>query len=146
MALVSPRLPRSLPCDGAGGGGRRRRARGTWCSAIAVDAPLASVSGIRWGSSKLQGTRSEMEDDVVLRSDGLAGFSFAAVLDGHAGFSSVEFLRFTSPCLVRFWEELYKECVLALQGGLLLTSKNFAAVRDAIQKAFEDVDAKLLTW
>ncbi|KAJ8492446.1 hypothetical protein OPV22_014167 [Ensete ventricosum] len=136
MALVSPRLPRSLPCDGAGGGGRRRRARGTWCSAIAVDAPLASVSGIRWGSSKLQGTRSEMEDDVVLRSDGLAGFSFAAVLDGHAGFSSVEFLR----------EELYKECVLALQGGLLLTSKNFDAVRDAIQKAFEDVDAKLLTW
>ncbi|CAL9751127.1 unnamed protein product [Musa acuminata subsp. burmannicoides] len=138
MALVSPRLPRSLPCDGAGGGGRRRRrrARGTWCSAIAVDAPLASVSGIRWGSSKLQGARSEMEDDVVLRSDGLAGFSFAAVLDGHAGLSSVEFLR----------EELYKECVLALQGGLLLTSKNFAAVRDAIQKAFEDVDAKLLIW
>lgn len=43
-------------------------------------------------------------------------------------------------------EELYKECVLALQGGLLLTSKNFAAVRDAIQKAFEDVDAKLLIW
>ncbi|CAL9116294.1 unnamed protein product [Musa textilis] len=137
MALVSPRLPRSLPCEGAGGGGRRRRrARGTWCSAIAVDAPLASVSGIRWGSSKLQGARSEMEDDVVLRSDGLAGFSFAAVLDGHAGFSSVEFLR----------EELYKECSLALQGGLLLTSKNFAAVRDAIQKAFEDVDAKLLIW
>ncbi|THU61983.1 hypothetical protein C4D60_Mb01t00350 [Musa balbisiana] len=138
MALVSPRLPRSLPCDGAGGGGRRRRrrARGTWCSAIAVDAPLASVSGIRWGSSKLQGARSEMEDDVVLRSDGLAGFSFAAVFDGHAGLSSVEFLR----------EELYKECVLALQGGLLLTSKNFAAVRDAIQKAFEDVDAKLLIW
>lgn len=43
-------------------------------------------------------------------------------------------------------EELYKECVLALQGGLLLTTKNFAAVRDAIQKAFEDVDAKLLIW
>lgn len=35
-----------------------------------------------------------MEDDVVLRSDGLDGFAFAAVFDGHAGFSSVEFLRF----------------------------------------------------
>ncbi|KAJ6677378.1 PROTEIN PHOSPHATASE 2C [Salix viminalis] len=32
--------------------------------------------------------------------DGLEGFSFAAVFDGHAGFSSVKFLR----------DELYKEC------------------------------------
>ncbi|XP_038987151.1 probable protein phosphatase 2C 5 isoform X2 [Phoenix dactylifera] len=135
MALLSPRLPRSLLPYGVGGG-RTRRARGTWCSAIAVDAPLASVSGIRWGSSKLQGPRSEMEDDVVVRSDGLDGFSFAAVFDGHAGFSSVEFLR----------NELYKECTIALQGGLLLTSKNFNAVRDAIQKAFQNVDSKLLIW
>ncbi|KAF9602378.1 hypothetical protein IFM89_027085 [Coptis chinensis] len=36
----------------------------------------------------------EKEDDVVVRSDGdIGGFSFAAVFDGHAGFSSVEFLR-----------------------------------------------------
>ncbi|WOK91368.1 putative protein phosphatase 2C 5 [Canna indica] len=135
MALLSPQLPRTIPCAGVGGG-RRRRLRGTCCSAIAVEAPLTGVSGVRLGSSKLQGARSEMEDDVVLRSDGLGGFSFAAVLDGHAGFSTVEFLR----------EELYKECVTALQGGLLLTSKNFAAARDAIQKAFESVDAKLLIW
>ncbi|KAG1367673.1 protein phosphatase 2C 57 [Cocos nucifera] len=131
------RLPRSLLPYGVDvGGGRTRRARGTWCSAIAVDTPLANVSGIRWGSSKLQGPRSEMEDDVVVRSDGLDGFSFAAVFDGHAGFSSVEYLR----------NELYKECTIALQGGLLLTSKNFNAVRDAIQKAFQNVDSKLLIW
>ncbi|XP_010924897.1 probable protein phosphatase 2C 5 [Elaeis guineensis] len=137
MALLSPRLPRSLLPYGVDvGGGRTRKARGTWCSAIAVDAPLANVSGIRWGSSKLQGPRSEMEDDVVVRSDGLDGFSFAAVFDGHAGFSSVEFLR----------NELYKECTIALQGGLLLTSKNYNAVRDAIQKAFQNVDSKLLIW
>ncbi|XP_031487211.1 protein phosphatase 2C 57 isoform X2 [Nymphaea colorata] len=48
---------------------------------------------IRWGWSCLQGPRSEMEDDVVVRSDSLHGFDYAAVFDGHAGFSSVQFLR-----------------------------------------------------
>lgn len=57
---------------------------------------MAGISGIRWGSSKLQGARPEMEDEVVLQYDGLSGFSFAAILDGHAGFSCVEFLRFAS--------------------------------------------------
>lgn len=74
-----------------GGEGRR------FCSALAIDAPasLASVSGIRWGSVQLKGAREEMEDDVVIiQSDGLDGFSYAAVFDGHAGFSSVKFLRF----------------------------------------------------
>lgn len=37
-----------------------------------------------------------MEDEAVVRSDGLDGFSFAAVFDGHAGFSSVKFLRWVS--------------------------------------------------
>lgn len=76
---------------------RTRRTRPRQCSAIAVDAPsplAGGVAGVRWGSSRVQGPRSEMEDDVVLRSDGLDGFAFAAVFDGHAGFSSVEFLRF----------------------------------------------------
>ena len=38
-----------------------------------------------------------MEDDVVIvksSADGLDAFSFAAVFDGHAGYSSVKFLRF----------------------------------------------------
>lgn len=66
------------------------------CSAIAIDAPssLTDVAGIRWGSTSLQGAREEMEDDIIIRSDGLEGFSFAAIFDGHAGFSSVKFLRF----------------------------------------------------
>jgi protein phosphatase 1A len=35
-----------------------------------------------------------MEDEVLLRPGSLLdGFSFAAVLDGHAGFSAVQFLR-----------------------------------------------------
>lgn len=39
-----------------------------------------------------------MEDDAVLvrSGDDLHGFSFAAVFDGHAGFSSVKFLRFVN--------------------------------------------------
>ncbi|XP_020269241.1 probable protein phosphatase 2C 5 isoform X4 [Asparagus officinalis] len=139
-ALLSPQLQRSLPNLGGGiTSVRTRRTRPRQCSAIAVDVPSSlagGVSGVRWGSSSVQGRRSEMEDDVVLRSDGLDGFAFAAVFDGHAGFSSVEFLR----------DELYNECVEVLQGGLLLTSKNFDAIKAGIAKAFETVDKKLLTW
>lgn len=62
-------------------------------SAMAINTAASSLAGIRWGSVKFQGRREEMEDDVVVRSDGLNGFSFAAVFDGHAGFSSVQFLR-----------------------------------------------------
>ncbi|MQL94562.1 hypothetical protein Taro_027219 [Colocasia esculenta] len=134
-AMMSLRLQQSLLCPG----GRSRRVSRRWCScsAIAVDAPSSatSVSGIRWGSSKLQGLRAEMEDDVVIRADGLGGFTFAAVFDGHAGFSSVDFLR----------DELYKECVTALQAGSLLGSKNFSAIQDVLCRAFQVVDAKLLS-
>ncbi|CAH8262114.1 unnamed protein product [Arabidopsis lyrata] len=35
-----------------------------------------------------------MEDDTVIRSDALDSFSYAAVFDGHAGSSSVKFLRY----------------------------------------------------
>lgn len=49
------------------------------------------------------------------------------------------------PC-ISCRDELYKECVTALQGGLLLTSKNFNAIKAGIAKAFETVDTKLLIW
>ncbi|KAH7860329.1 hypothetical protein Vadar_012184 [Vaccinium darrowii] len=69
------------------------RAGSRCCFANAINAPSSvssSAAGVRWGSIKLQGTREEMEDDVVVvRSDDLDGFSYAAVFDGHAGFSSV---------------------------------------------------------
>lgn len=72
------------------------RGKNHCCSAIAIDAPssLGGISGIRWGSASFQGLREEMEDDVVVQSDGLDGFCFAAVFDGHGGVSSVKFLRF----------------------------------------------------
>ncbi|KAH7854467.1 hypothetical protein Vadar_014136 [Vaccinium darrowii] len=110
------------------------------CSAIAIDGPSSvssGAAGVRWGSIKLQGAREEMEDDVVVvRSDDLDGFSYAAVFDGHAGFSSVKFLR----------EELYKECVATLQRGLLLSGKDLDNTSKALQEAFERADAKLLHW
>ncbi|KAK3229646.1 hypothetical protein Dsin_001527 [Dipteronia sinensis] len=108
------------------------------CSAIAIDAPssLGGVAAIRFGSTTLQGSREEMEDDVFVQSDGLDGFSFAAVFDGHGGVSTVKFLR----------DELYKECVAALQGGLLLRAKDANAVRKALQEAFETTDTKLSNW
>ena len=51
------------------------------------------MSGVRWGSTALQGFREEMEDDILVRPDGLDGFSFAAVFDGHGGLASVKYLR-----------------------------------------------------
>ncbi|KAI5657641.1 hypothetical protein M9H77_26434 [Catharanthus roseus] len=113
---------------------------GTCCSAIAIDAPssLSGVSSIKWGSTQLQGVREEMEDDLIIvqSEDDLDGFSFAAVFDGHAGFSSVKFLR----------NELYKECVAALQGGVLLNGKDLDTVKKALEEAFKSADAKLLSW
>ncbi|XWS37999.1 hypothetical protein CRYUN_Cryun19dG0092900 [Craigia yunnanensis] len=108
------------------------------CSAIAIDAPssLTEVAGIRWGSTSVQGTREEMEDDFVIRLDGFDGFSFAAVFDGHGGVSSAKFLR----------DELYKECVTALQGGILLKGGDFNAIKKALVEAFENADKKLLNW
>ncbi|XP_076927696.1 protein phosphatase 2C 57-like [Bidens hawaiensis] len=110
------------------------------CSAIAIDAPpsYGVAPGIRWGSAKLQGAREEMEDDAVIvaNNDDLDGFYFAAVFDGHAGFSSVNFLR----------EELYKECVKALEGGQLLVKKDFVGIKNALQEAFQKADAKLVNW
>ncbi|KAJ3701987.1 hypothetical protein LUZ61_005692 [Rhynchospora tenuis] len=135
MALLSP--PRLLPL-GSSGARICVSKVGVRCAATiaAADAAVTDLSRIRWGSTKLQGPRSEMEDDVIVRSDGLDGFSFAAVFDGHAGFSSVQFLR----------DELYKECSLALQGGSVLNSKNIDAIKDAIQLAFMNVDSRLSSW
>ncbi|KAF3484891.1 hypothetical protein F2Q69_00057500 [Brassica cretica] len=154
MALLRPHLhrfhsnalhqsaPHINPIVDAGGGlvvyptyGRRRRHRR---SAIAIDAPssLAGVTPIRWGYTSVQGFREEMEDDIVIRSEALDSFSFAAVFDGHAGSSSVKFLR----------EELYKGCVEALQVGSLLKGGDFGAIKGALVEAFESVDQSLLKW
>lgn len=95
---------------------------------------MSGVTGIRWGSVKLQGAREEMEDDlVVVKPDTVDGFSFAAVLDGHGGSSSVQFIR----------DELYKECSAALQGDLLLRGKDFNTIKAALAKAFMNLDARL---
>ncbi|TKW14910.1 hypothetical protein SEVIR_5G198100v4 [Setaria viridis] len=150
MALLSPRVPRLPPSTFTAGAGAATTAvgirccgRGARCQATAAGGvaaagpPSSELEAIRWGSAKLQGARDEMEDEVVLRTGCLLdGFSFAAVFDGHAGFSAVKFLR----------DELYKECAAALDGGKVLSTKNLEAITDSIQRAFAAVDAKLSTW
>ncbi|GAB2221890.1 hypothetical protein Droror1_Dr00013083 [Drosera rotundifolia] len=115
----------------------RVRGKGLRCySTIAIDVATTSsgVAGIRWGSTKLQGMREEMEDDlVIVEAERVDGFSFAAVFDGHGGLSSVRFLR----------DELFKECFAALEGGMLLSAKDFNVARRALQDAFQNVDARL---
>lgn len=103
MALLSPRVPR-LPLAAHSAGALRccgrvaasaARCQVTASGSVAAGSSSSSeLEAIRWGSAKLQGAREEMEDEVVLRPESLLhGFSFAAVLDGHAGFSTVQFLR-----------------------------------------------------
>ncbi|KAF7816676.1 protein phosphatase 2C 57 isoform X1 [Senna tora] len=150
MALPSPQIQRfvisKLHSRSTSINGNRRNnsftttSRGRCCSAIAIDTPssLTDVAGIRWGSIALQGLREEMEDAIVLRPGGLDPFSFAAVFDGHGGFSSVQFLS------SNYRDELYKECLTALQGGLLLARKDFQAIKAALQEAFANADASLL--
>jgi hypothetical protein len=63
---------------------------------VASGSAQAEVSvdrGITIGQVALQGPREEMEDEVVLESHGPNGFVYAAIFDGHAGFSSAQFLR-----------------------------------------------------
>jgi protein phosphatase 1A len=162
MALLCPRAPRlppSIVCC----------VRGARCHATAAGGVAAAgrLGAIRWGSAKLQGRRDEMEDEIVLRPGALLdGFSFAAVLDGHAGFSAVRFLRHAPipgflilffhaliqlppPLYSPAWrcrDELYKECAAALDGGAVLSTKNLEAITASIQRAFVAVDAKLTTW
>lgn len=100
------------------------------------ESQIPSTSGITWADIALQGPRPEMEDAVVVRVDALNGFNYAAVFDGHAGFSSVKFLR----------EELYRECTGALQNGLLLESNDFSIIEKAITSAFVQADSRLLSW
>ncbi|GLJ36224.1 hypothetical protein SUGI_0727150 [Cryptomeria japonica] len=106
-----------------------------------MDLPTSDTpaeGSIKWGHTRVQGPRSEMEDDIVLRVEeqALNGFTYAAVFDGHAGFSSVKFLK----------EELYKKCAEALQDGLLLESKDLDATKEALGKAFLEADRQLLSW
>lgn len=176
MALLSPRVPRLPPSTftsvaGARCFGPAARCQATAAGGVAAAGPPSSeLEAIRWGSAKLQGARDEMEDEVLLRPGSLLdGFSFAAVLDGHAGFSAVQFLRHPADPLLycflifkkilplnearlpaarsrRFRDELYKECAAALDGGAVLSTKNLDAITASIQRAFAAVDAKLSTW
>uniref|UniRef100_A0A7N0U211 protein-serine/threonine phosphatase n=1 Tax=Kalanchoe fedtschenkoi TaxID=63787 RepID=A0A7N0U211_KALFE len=148
MALLSQQLQRFLLTNSSSSSGftaskgtiyKIKTKMNPCCSSVAINtasSSLAGVAGIRWGSVKFQGRREEMEDDVLVKSDGLSGFSFAAVFDGHAGFSSVEFLR----------EELYNECASALLDGLVLSDRDFNTMKTALEKAFQKADAKLLDW
>lgn len=48
--------------------------------------------------------------------------------------------------LINRRDELYKECVAALQGGLLLSGRDFKTIKEALQEAFAKADTKLLNW
>lgn len=60
-----------------------------------VQAEVATIGTLSVGQAALQGPRDEMEDEVVVvEPEGLKGFLYAGVFDGHAGLSSARFLRF----------------------------------------------------
>lgn len=72
-----------------------------------------------------------MEDDIVIRSEALDSFSFAAVFDGHAGSSSVKFLRY-------FMQDQFLKCVSGGDGddGFLIGR---SCTRDALRRCKLDL-------
>ncbi|KAG0625873.1 hypothetical protein M758_2G085700 [Ceratodon purpureus] len=96
---------------------------------------IAAVGTITVGQFVVQGLREEMEDEIVVEADGPNGFSFAAIFDGHAGGYSAKFLR----------DELYKECLAALEGGTLLESDNLHEAEEALSRAFLETDKRLVS-
>jgi protein phosphatase 1A len=101
-----------------------------------VQAEMAVDRGITIGQVALQGPREEMEDELVTESHSPSGFMYAAIFDDHVGFSSAQFLR----------DELYKECVTALEGGALLESQDLSEAETAVTCAFLQADKRLLSW
>lgn len=96
---------------------------------------VAAVGAITIGQFVVQGLRGEMEDEVVVEADGPNGFSYAAIFDGHAGVYSATFLR----------DELYKECLGALEGGALLESDDLHLAEEALSRAFLEADKQLIS-
>ena len=83
---------------GYGGGIRGGRARAA--SGSVQQEEIAAVGTISVGQYLVQGLREEMEDEIAVDVDGLKGFSYAAIFDGHAGDFSAKYLRWvTSPSL-----------------------------------------------
>ncbi|KAG0613543.1 hypothetical protein M758_6G110800 [Ceratodon purpureus] len=118
---------------GYGGGIRGGRARAA--SGSVQQEEIAAVGTISVGQYLVQGLREEMEDEIAVDVDGLKGFSYAAIFDGHAGDFSAKYLR----------DELYKECVTALEGGTLLESDDLEEAEEALERAFLQTDKRLVS-
>lgn len=82
-----------------------------------------------------QGLREEMEDVVTVETGVPGGFMYAAVFDGHEGRAAANFLR----------EELYGECLAAMEGGAALQADDdLATAAAAVRGAFRTADERLL--
>ncbi|GJP53453.1 hypothetical protein CLOM_g12618 [Closterium sp. NIES-68] len=92
--------------------------------------------GLKIGYHTAQGIRESMEDHLVVIKDIPGGFLYAGIFDGHAGSASARFLK----------DELYIDCMDALEGGALLSDEDLDAVEDALQDAFIQADQRLLQW
>lgn len=105
-------------------------------TAIAADVEASDHGGLKIGYHTAQGLRDSMEDHLVVVRDVRGGFVYAAIFDGHAGNSSSQFLK----------DELYKDCMDALEDGALLEEDDMDAVEDALEDAFIQADQRLLQW
>eukprot|EP00897_Mesotaenium_endlicherianum_P006684 jgi/Mesen1/6043/ME000308S05234 len=103
--------------------------------AIVEASPAATSGQLVSAFTLLQGLREEMEDELVIKKDAPAGFTYAAIFDGHAGHSSARFLK----------EELYKEILAALDDGPGLEAAESVAWQSVLERAFQQTDDRLLS-
>lgn len=111
------------------------RLRASASGSLQQEEEVAAVGTITVGQFLVQGLREEMEDEIVVDVDGPHGFMYAGIFDGHAGVFSATFLR----------DELYKECLTALEGGAILESNDLQEAEKALSRAFLQMDQSLIS-
>ncbi|CAI7844564.1 unnamed protein product, partial [Closterium sp. NIES-53] len=114
--------------------GVRAMATESSSSIASAEVSQGDHGGLKVGYHTAQGLRDSMEDHLVVVRDIPGGFLYAGIFDGHAGSASARFLK----------DELYIDCMDALEGGALLSDEDLDAVEDALQDAFIQADQRLL--
>lgn len=115
-------------------------------AAVSETAETATIYG--WGAATAQGPRPTMEDEIRLVPDAKAGFTYAAVFDGHGGSTSAEWLQ----------QHLYDDVLPKVSSQLLQPDPNAEAIpgRPGVTRStraeqfmvdlFQQVDNELIAY
>ncbi|KAF8071024.1 PPH1 [Scenedesmus sp. PABB004] len=145
VAAGGARRPAGAPARLAGAAPRAAAAAAQQQQQGAV---AKACAGLSWGSACAQGPRPTMEDELRVEVDAKAGFTYAAVFDGHGGTASAEWLV----------EHLYDDVLRCVDARLLAPDPDAAPVpgrpgvvrsrraEQLLGKVFQQADDELLAY